>query len=154
MTGFRIGWVLAPKAVASACDALQGQTTTSPATVAQYAALAALTGSLEPVEHMRQAFERRRDLVLAQVDAIAGISCNVPDGAFYAFIDVRGQLGRTLAGVQVNDDIALAELLLEHARVAVVPGSAFCAPGYLRLSYAASEADLHEGFARIAALLQ
>lgn len=154
MTGFRIGWVLAPRAVASACDALQGQTTTSPASVAQYAALAALTGSLEPVEHMRQAFERRRDLVLAQVDAIAGISCNVPDGAFYAFIDVREQLGRTLAGVQVNDDIALAELLLDHARVAVVPGSAFCAPGYLRLSYAASEADLREGFARIAALLK
>jgi aspartate aminotransferase len=154
MTGFRIGWILAPKAVASACDALQGQTTTSPAAVAQYAALAALEGSLEPVEQMRQAFERRRDLVLAQIDAIPGISCNVPDGAFYALLDVRAQLGRTRAGVVVKDDVALAELLLDQCRVAVVPGSAFCAPGYLRLSYAASEADLREGFTRIAGLLQ
>jgi aspartate aminotransferase len=153
MTGFRIGWLLGPRAVADACDALQGQTTTSPAAVAQYAALAALEGPLEPVEQMRLAFERRRDQVLASIESIAGLSCSAPDGAFYVLIDVREQLGRTLHGVTLRDDVALAELLLDQARVAVVPGSAFCAPGYLRLSYAASEADLREGFERIARVL-
>ncbi|MDB4973596.1 MAG: hypothetical protein JWN48_1937 [Myxococcaceae bacterium] len=153
MTGFRIGWMLAPRTVAAACDALQGQTTTSPTSVAQYAALAALEGPLEPVEQMRAAFERRRDLVLDKIAAIPGLRCTAPDGAFYVFMDVREQLGRSLHGRLVSDDIALAELLLDQARVAVVPGSAFCAPGHLRLSYAASEADLLEGFTRIARVL-
>lgn len=153
MTGFRIGWMLAPRAVAAACDALQGQTTTSPATVTQYAALAALEGPGEPVEQMRRAFEQRRDLVLSELARIPGIACRPPEGAFYAFIDVRAQLGRTLHGRLLSDDIALAELLLEQARVAVVPGSAFCAPGHLRLSYAASEADLVQGLSRMARLL-
>lgn len=153
MTGFRIGWILAPRAVAAACDTLQSQTTTSPATIAQYAALAALDGPHEPVEQMRSAFEVRRDLVLAELAGIPGLSCRPPEGAFYAFIDVRAQLGRTVRGRVLSDDIALAELLLEHARVAVVPGSAFCAPGHLRMSYAASEADLRLGLSRIASLL-
>jgi len=153
MTGFRIGWMLASRAVAAACDALQGQTTTSPATIAQYAALAALEGPDEPVEAMRRAFEVRRDLVLEQLRGIAGVSCRAPEGAFYALIDVQAHLGRAIAGRRIVDDIALAELLLDEVRVAVVPGSAFFAPGYLRLSYAASEADLSEGFARIRRLL-
>jgi aspartate aminotransferase len=153
MTGFRIGWLLAPRAVAAACDTLQGQTTTSPATVTQYAALAALEGPLEPVEQMRLAFERRRDLTLSLLTPISGLSCRAPEGAFYLFIDVREQLGRTLHGRVLSDDIALAELLLDQARVAVVPGSAFEAPGHLRLSYAASDADLREGLARLARLL-
>jgi aspartate aminotransferase len=154
MTGFRIGWMLAPRAVAAACDALQGQTTTSPNSVAQHAALAALEGSQESVEEMRQAFERRRELVLQRIEQIPGVSCRPPEGAFYVLIDVRAQLGRTLGGRLIADDIALAELLLDQARVAVVPGSAFCAPGYLRLSYAASEADLRAGLERIADLLR
>lgn len=152
MTGFRIGWLLGPRQVAEACDTLQGQTTTSPATVTQHAALAALTGSLEPVEQMRKAFERRRDLVLERVRSLAGVRCRPPEGAFYAFMDVREQLGRTVAGRSLHDDVALAEWLLDEARVALVPGSAFCAPGYLRLSYAASEDDLREGLSRIARL--
>lgn len=153
MTGFRIGWLLAPRAVAAACDALQSQTTTSPATVAQYAALAALEGPAEPVEAMRVAFEARRSLVLEGLAKIPGVSCRPPEGAFYAFFDVRAHIGRTLHGRTLNDDIALAELLLEETRVAVVPGSAFFAPGFLRLSYAASEADLREGLARIGRVL-
>jgi len=153
MTGFRIGWMLGPRAVADACEALQGQTTTSPASVAQYAALAALEGPLDAVEQMRVAFERRRGLVLEQVAAIPGIACHAPEGAFYVFIDVREQLGRTLQGRLLSDDISLAELLLDEARVSLVPGSAFCAPGHLRLSYAASEADLREGLLRIARVL-
>jgi len=153
MTGFRIGWVLAPRAVAAACDVLQGQTTTSAMTAAQHAAEAALEGSLEPVEQMRRAFEARRALVLDGLAKVPGTRCRAPEGAFYAFIDVREQLGRTVAGRTLVDDVALAELLLDEARVAVVPGSAFFGPGHIRLSYAASEADLREGLARIARLL-
>jgi aspartate aminotransferase len=149
MTGFRIGWLLAPRALAAACDVIQGQTTTNPSTPAQHAAIAALEGPQDVVETMRQAFERRRDLVLAEVERMPGIACTPPDGAFYAFLDVRAQLGRSFAGRRVDDDVALAELLLESTRVALVPGSAFCAPGHLRLSYAASEPDLREGLARL-----
>jgi aspartate aminotransferase len=151
MTGFRIGWVLAPRALAAACDVIQGQTTTNPATPMQYAALAALQGPQDVVETMRVAFERRRDLVLDELQNIAGLRCRPPEGAFYALIDVRAQLGRSLGGVRIEDDVALAEQLLEQTRVALVPGSAFCAPGHLRLSYAASEADLREGLARLKA---
>jgi aspartate aminotransferase len=148
MTGFRIGWALMPEAVAQACDALQSQTTTSPATIAQYAALAALTGPEAPVEVMRSAFERRRQIVLEGLAAL-GLPCRAPEGAFYAFIDVRAQLGHSLFGRVVADDNALAELLLEETRCAFVPGSAFLAPGYLRMSYAASEAQIREGLSRL-----
>jgi aspartate aminotransferase len=151
MTGFRIGWVLAPRALAAACDVIQGQTTTNPATPMQYAAIAALEGPADVVETMRVAFERRRDLVLEAIADIPGVSCTPPDGAFYAFLDVRAQLGRSFGGVRLDDDVALADQLLERTRVALVPGSAFCAPGHLRLSYAASEADLREGLARLKA---
>lgn len=154
MTGFRIGWILAPEEVASACDTLQSQTTTSPATVAQYAALAALLGPKEPAELMRRAFEQRRDLVINELNAIDGVSCRMPEGAFYALFDVRAHLGRSVLGRHVQDDIALAELLLDEARCAFVPGSAFLAPGYLRMSYAASEAQLREGLGRLKRALE
>jgi aspartate aminotransferase len=153
MTGFRIGWMLGPKRVADACDVIQGQTTTSPPAMTQQAALAALEGPSEPVEEMRRAFELRRELVVTGLNQIDGVSCRMPEGAFYAFFDVRAHLGRTLAGRLVSDDVALAELLLEEAHCSLVPGSAFFAPGYMRMSYAASEADLREGLARIGKLL-
>jgi aspartate aminotransferase len=149
MTGFRIGWGLMPEAVANACDALQGQMTTSATTIAQYAALAALTGPTGEVAAMRAAFERRRRIVLDGLSRL-GLPCRPPEGAFYAFIDVRAQLGRTLFGRVISDDTALAELLLEELRCAFVPGSAFLTPGYLRMSYAASEAQIREGLARLA----
>lgn len=152
MTGFRIGWVLAPKHVAAACDVLQGQTTTSAATVSQHAALAALEGSQAPVEAMRQAFERRRNLTVSGLNAIRGFSCRMPEGAFYAFFDVRGLYGRTVHGKLITDDLTVAELILEHAHCGLVPGSAFFAPGYMRMSYAASEAQLEEGLRRMSAL--
>jgi aspartate aminotransferase len=152
MTGFRIGWALMPEAVAQACDTLQGQMTTSPTTIAQYAALAALTGPEAPVEQMRGAFEQRRRIVLSELAAL-GLPCRAPEGAFYAFIDVRAHLGRILFGRLVSDDTALAELLLEEIRCSFVPGSAFLTPGYLRMSHAASEAQLREGLARLARAL-
>ena len=149
MTGFRIGWMLAPESVAAACDTLQSQTTTSPASVSQHAALAALLGPKEPAELMRRAFEQRRELVIDRLNAIAGVSCRAPEGAFYALFDVRAHLGRSLLGRRVEDDVDIAEVLLEEAGCALVPGSAFFAPGYLRMSYAASEAQLVEGLSRI-----
>jgi aspartate aminotransferase len=153
MTGYRIGWMLAPRAVADACDTLQSQSTTNPATFAQYGALAALTGPDAPVELMRRAFEARRRLVLTGLEAIPGVRCRAPEGAFYALFDVRSYLGRRLEGQLVDGDVALAELLLERTHCAFVPGSAFCAPGYLRMSYAASEAQISEGLQRLAQFL-
>lgn len=153
MTGFRIGWILAPAVVAAACDALQSQVTTSATTFAQHAALAALAGPQDCVETMRGAFERRRDQVLTGLGAISGLDCRAPEGAFYAFFDVRAHLGRTLWGERIADDTALAEALLQHTHCAFVPGSAFCAPGYLRMSYAASEAQIAEGLRRLAQAL-
>jgi aspartate aminotransferase len=150
MTGFRIGWLLAPEPVAAACDTLQSQATTNPTSFAQYAALAALTGPEEPAEAMRAAFELRRRYVVAALNAIPGVSCRAPEGAFYAFFDVRAHLGRSLDGQRVASDTELAELLLERAHCAFVPGSAFCAPGYLRMSYAASQAQLEIGLKRLA----
>ena len=153
MTGFRIGWMLGPKHVAAACDLIQSQTTTSPTAVAQHAAMAALTGPRSPVEAMREAFERRRELAVSGLNAIPGLRCRNPEGAFYAFFDVSAYLGRTLGGRAIVDDVALAEYLLEEAHCAFVAGSAFLAPGYLRMSYAASEAQIREGLSRLARAL-
>ncbi len=153
MTGFRIGWLLAPERVASAAEALQSQVTTNPASVSQFAALAALRGPQDCVETMRKAFEARRDLALEQVAALPDVSCVAPDGAFYLFLDVHRYLGRSLEGRALADDVALAEALLEEARVATVPGSAFLAPGHLRISYATGETALRQGLTRISELL-
>lgn len=142
MTGFRVGWCLAPHALARACEALQSQTTTSIATVAQLAALAALSGDQSHVARMRAIYHARRDRLLAGLSGLPGLSCNRPRGAFYVFADARAWLGRSARGTTLDSDVRLAGWLLEHCRLAVVPGSAFGAPGFLRLSYATSEAEL------------
>lgn len=149
MTGFRIGWLLAPKRVADACEVIQGQTTTSATSIAQHAARAALEGPMACVDEMRSAFARRRALVLAGLRDIEGVRVRPPEGAFYAFFDVRAHLGRTLFGRAVHTDVELAEALLEHTHCAFVAGSAFFAPGHLRMSFAASDEDLTEGLARL-----
>jgi aspartate aminotransferase len=153
MSGFRIGWLLAPSPVATACEVIQSQTTTSPAAMTQEAALAALRGPQEPMEAMRREFESRRDLTVSSLNAIAGVRCREPEGGFYAFFDVRAHYGRTLGGRHIADDVALAESLLELAHCALVPGSAFFAPGYLRMAYAAGESQLREGLTRLAHVL-
>jgi aspartate aminotransferase len=150
MTGWRIGWMLAPKEVAKACDTVQGQATTNPTAVAQHAALAALTGPWDPMETMRKAFEERRSIMIDGLNAIPGVRCLMPEGAFYAFPDVRGLLGKKAGGKTLTTDIDLAAYLLEEAKVAVVPGEAFGAPGHLRISYAAGNDTLREGVRRIA----
>jgi aspartate aminotransferase len=153
MTGFRIGWLIAPKAVAQACAALQSQSTTHPDTIAQHAALAALTGPAAPIEKMRLAFQARRDAMLAQLPNVPGLNCALhPTGAFYVWADVSGWVGRrTPQGRILHDDLAIAEWLLQDAEVAVVPGSAFFAPGYLRMSFANSDARIEQALSRMAA---
>ncbi|MEM7449424.1 MAG: pyridoxal phosphate-dependent aminotransferase [Myxococcota bacterium] len=150
MTGWRIGWMLGPKHVAKACEKLQGQSTTNPTAVAQHAALAALTGDRAPIESMRVAFEERRSVMVQGLDSIAGIRCRMPEGAFYAFADVSKLIGtRTPGGSTLENDVALATHLLDSARCATVPGSAFGAPGHLRLSYAAATSTIEEGLRRL-----
>lgn len=150
MTGWRIGFMAGPESVAKAVTKLQGQTTSGISTIAQRAAYAAYSGPQECVEQMRRAFERRRDLVVELAAGIPGLKANVPQGAFYLFPDVSAFLGKnTPDGKAVSTDTDLSMYLLEHAQVATVPGSAFCLPGYIRLSYAAADDALREAFARI-----
>jgi aspartate aminotransferase len=154
MTGWRIGYCAAPKELVAAMATLQGQSTTNAAAVSQSAALAALTGPQEPVEQMRREFDRRRQAMVSGLRAIPGVQVVEPEGAFYAFPDVRAFIGRApKGGPPIADDLALAEYLLDRGRVAVVPGSGFLAPGYLRLSYATSMAHVEEGVRRIGAAL-
>ena len=151
MTGWRIGWMLAPPHVAKACDKIQGQGTTNPSAVSQYAALAAVTGPSEPIEAMRKAFEDRRAVIVDGLNAIDGIECRMPEGAFYAFPSVKGLFGKKAGDKVLEDDLAVANYLLEEARCAVVPGTAFGTNGYLRISYACSTDQIREGLGRIGA---
>lgn len=149
MTGWRVGWLVAPLDVAKAVSNLQSHLTSNVANVSQRAAIAALTGDQTPVEQMREAFAKRRKLIVDGLQAIDGFDVPVPDGAFYAYPDVTGVLGKTWHGKQLNTSLELADALLEQANVAVVPGEAFGPSGYLRLSYALSDEQLLEGIARI-----
>ncbi len=149
MTGWRIGWMLGPAHVAKACDKIQGQATTNPAAPAQYAAIAALRGTHEPIEAMRKAFEERRGIIVSGLNAIEGIDCRTPEGAFYAFASVQGLIGKMAGAQTLANDLDVASYLLEEAKCAVVPGTAFGAPGFVRISYAASNDMIREGLRRI-----
>ncbi|HEY8551985.1 MAG TPA: pyridoxal phosphate-dependent aminotransferase [Thermaerobacter sp.] len=153
MTGWRIGWAAAPRPVAKAMAAIQSQATSSVNSIAQKAAVAALTGPQDDVAAMREEYRRRRDLVVDGLSRLPGIDVERPAGAFYVYPSVRGLLGREIGGRRVDDDVALAEALLEAARIAVVPGTAFGTPGYLRLSYATARSDLEEALRRLGQLL-
>ena len=152
MTGWRVGWVIGPRDLTDAMINYQSQTTSNVNNVAQRAALAAVSGDLVAVEEMRTAFDRRRHLIVNGLNAISGISCPMPDGAFYAYPNVQGLLGKTTDGSRPQTSAELAELAIDVAKVAVVPGEAFGAPGYFRMSYALGDADLQEGVSRLASL--
>lgn len=149
MTGWRIGFMAGPTAVAKAVSKLQGQTTSGISTIAQKAALAAYEGPQQCVADMLAAFCRRRDLVVELARRIPGLKVNEPQGAFYLFPEVSAYLGRRCGDRVITTDDDLAMYLLEEGHVATVSGSAFCMPGYIRLSYAASDDQLREAFARI-----
>lgn len=153
MTGWRVGWMIAPADVTSAASNLQSHMTSNVNNIAQRAALAALEADLSAVDQMRQAFDRRRHTIVEGLNAIEGVHCPTPAGAFYAYADVRGLLGKTIAGKTPQTSAELAELILEEAEVAIVPGEAFGPSGYLRFSYALSDEDLAEGLARLQKLL-
>jgi aspartate/methionine/tyrosine aminotransferase len=153
MTGWRVGWLLGPPDVVGAAINLQSHATSNVANVSQAAALAAVSGDLHDVVEMRTAFDRRRRRMLELLRAIPGVTCVEPEGAFYAFPSFEAVLGWELRGRRPATSIELADLILEEAKVAIVPGEAFGAPGYARLSYALGDDDLVEGVTRIGKLL-
>ena len=153
MTGWRVGWLIGPTDVVKAATNLQSHATSNVCNVAQAAALAAVTGDLAVVAEMRAAFDRRRQLIVGMLNQISGVECPMPEGAFYAYPSVKGLLNREIAGHTATSTTELAEIILEEAEVAVVPGEAFGTPGYLRLSYALGDEDIETGVARIAALV-
>jgi aspartate aminotransferase len=153
MTGWRVGWMIAPADLVRAAASMQSHSTSNVANVAQAAALAAVAGDLAAVAEMRDAFDRRRRTLHKLLNEIEGVSCYEPEGAFYCFPSMKGVFGRKIAGRAVNDSLELAEVVLEEAKVAFVPGDGFGAPGYARFSYALGDDDLTDGIARIADLL-
>lgn len=154
MTGWRLGYIAAPLPVAAACEKIQGQFTSGTSSISQRAAIAALAQSLAPTHAMRDTFKKRRDLVLDMMKNIDGFKCNVPPGAFYVFPDVSSYFGKTDGKQTISDAMDLSMYILEHAHVTTVTGEAFGSPDNLRLSYAASEADLTEAFTRIEKVLK
>jgi aspartate aminotransferase len=149
MTGWRVGWLIAPTDLAAAAANLQSHATSNVSNVAQRAALAAVGGDLSAVQEMKAAFDRRRRTIVSMLHEIEGIVCPMPEGAFYAYPSVKGLLGKEHAGRVIESSADLAEYILEQAEVAVVPGEAFGSPGYLRLSYALGDNDLVEGVTRL-----
>jgi aspartate aminotransferase len=153
MTGWRVGWMAGPADVITAAINLQSHATSNVCNVAQAAALTAVSGDLSAVAQMRSAFDRRRQLMTAMLNEVPGVVCPLPDGAFYCYPSVKGVLGKNIAGQRPTTSSQLAELLLDEADVAVVPGEAFGTDGYFRLSCALGDADLEEGISRLAKLL-
>jgi aspartate aminotransferase len=153
MTGWRVGWMAGPADVIKAATNLQSHATSNVCNVAQAAALTAVSGDLSAVAEMRAAFDRRRQVMTAMLNDVPGVECPLPEGAFYCYPSVKGVLGRQIAGQRPTTSGQLAELLLDEADVAVVPGEAFGTDGYFRMSCALGDADLEEGVSRLAKLL-
>ena len=149
MTGWRLGWMVGPADVIKAAGNLQSHLSSNVSNVSQRAAVEALTGPQGQVEIMRAAFQERRNVIVAELNKIEGVNCPTPEGAFYVYPDVTGLLNREWGGVTPTTSLELADLILEQAEVAVVPGEAFGPSGYLRLSYALGDAPLLEGIQRL-----
>lgn len=148
MTGWRVGWMIAPRDVIKAAATLQSHMTSNVCNVAQHAAVAALSGDLKSVEEMRKTFDIRRHSIVAMLNDIDGVECEMPRGAFYAYPSVKGLIGKTIDGRTIESSLKLADELLEEAGIAVIPGEAFGTPGYLRLSFALDDSSLTEGVRR------
>jgi aspartate/methionine/tyrosine aminotransferase len=153
MTGWRVGWMIGPKDVIKAAANLQSHLSSNVSNVSQRAAIAALAGDLSAVHKMGEAFDRRRKLIVGLLNEIPGFVCPTPTGAFYVYPSIKGVLGKTIRGKTPKTSAELATLILEEVEVAAVPGEAFGPSGYLRFSYATSDADIVEGIGRIKKLL-
>ena len=149
MTGWRIGYAAGPRDVITAMSNFQSQATSNPNAIAQYAAMKALQGDQQCVADMVAEFQKRRDLMVDRINSIPGISCRKPQGAFYIMLNIKELLGRRYLGRRIEDSMDFAELLLADRQVAVVPGAAFEAEGYCRLSYAVSTENINKGLDRI-----
>jgi aspartate/methionine/tyrosine aminotransferase len=153
MTGWRVGWMIGPKDVIKAATNLQSHLSSNVSNVSQRAAIAAVTGDLTAVHEMGVAFDRRRKLIVGLLNEIPGVFCPTPTGAFYVYPSVKGVLGKEIRGKRPQTSAELATLILDEAEVAAVPGEAFGPSGYLRFSYALSDADIVEGIGRVKKLL-
>jgi aspartate aminotransferase len=154
MTGWRIGYTASTKEIASLMGAYQSHATSNPNSIAQYAAVEALTGPQDTVARMREAFDGRRKLLCSLIGAADGLSCSVPAGAFYVMLNISKAKGKSYEGVPITGSLDFSELLLKHAETAVVPGIAFGADDYVRLSYATSEENIRKGMERIGHFMQ
>jgi aspartate aminotransferase len=154
MTGWRIGYTAGPKDIISAMSKIQSQSTSNACSISIKAAVEALNGSQECVENMRKEFEKRRDYIVARLNSIHGITCRKPEGAFYVFPNVKELLGKTFDSKTINTDLEFADYLLNYAKIAVVPGTAFGAEGYIRLSYATSIENIKSGMDRLETALK
>ena len=153
MTGWRLGIGIAPSHIVSAMSRMQGQVTTNPSSMVQAGGIAALSGDHGFLTPWLEAFDARRRVMVTTLNAMEGVSCNAPDGAFYAFPDFRAVLGRSFRGKRLTTDWELIDYLLEEAQVALVPGTPFGAPGFARLSYATGMENIEKGLARVAKAL-
>jgi aspartate/methionine/tyrosine aminotransferase len=153
MTGWRVGWMIGPDDIIKASTNFQSHATSNVANVSQRAALAAVSGSLDDVVMMREAFARRAQMMYTKLNAIDGVTCLEPQGAFYAYPDLTGLLNRPIGGATATNTLELADLVLDQAKVAFVPGEAFGLGGYGRFSFALSDANIEEGIDRFAALV-
>jgi aspartate aminotransferase len=154
MTGWRIGYAAGPKNIISAMAKIQSQSTSNATSISIKAAVEALNGTQEYVESMRKEFEKRRNYIVERLNKIEDITCRKPEGAFYVFPNINALLGKTFAGKTINTDIEFADYLLDNAKIAVVPGSAFGADGHIRLSYATSIENIKEGIDRLETALK
>jgi aspartate aminotransferase len=153
MTGWRIGYLVGDASVIKAATKIQSQSTSNPTSIAQYAAVAALKGDQAIVSEMARVFEKRCDYVLSRLAAMPGVTCPAPAGAFYVFPNFSSYYGKKVGGKTISDSLSMAEYLMDGAHVAVVPGGAFGEDRCIRFSYALSDADLKEGFDRVAKAL-
>ncbi len=154
MTGWRIGYMGAPLWIAKACDKLQGQMTSGASSIAQKAAVLALTGDQKCTRDMNQAFKRRRDYVLSRIAKMKGVRCDSPDGAFYVFPDMSSFYGKTFDGKKISGSSDMALYLLEKGQIATVPGDAFGSDDYIRISFATSDENLVKAMDRMEAALK
>ncbi|MBF0320734.1 MAG: pyridoxal phosphate-dependent aminotransferase [Nitrospirae bacterium] len=154
MTGWRVGYAAGDAAVIKAMENIQSQSTSNPTSISQKAAIEAINGPQDFIPVMLEEFDRRRKHMVTELNAIDGVSCKMPQGAFYAFANIKGYLGKRSANMVIKDSSDMALYLLEEAAIALVPGSAFGAEGYIRLSYATSMEKIQEGLARIKAALK